>query len=83
MNRIELIQEIFKNTNFEYYLEIGCRKGRSFLPVVAKHKIVVDPAFAIPLLRKLRWGYLVPENANNQYFEEESEVFFEKRKDYI
>ncbi|MFT5883849.1 MAG: hypothetical protein ACI9IP_000299 [Arcticibacterium sp.] len=83
MNRIELIQEIFKNTNFEYYLEIGCRKGRSFLPIVAKYKMVVDPAFAIPLLRKLRWAYLVPENANNQYFEEESDTFFKKRKNVI
>ncbi|MFT4733894.1 MAG: hypothetical protein ACI97P_002337 [Arcticibacterium sp.] len=83
MNRIELIQQVFKNTNFEYYLEIGCRKGRSFLPIVAKHKIVVDPSFAIPILRKLRWIYLVPENTNNQYFEEESDTFFEKRKNLI
>ena len=48
MNRIELIQEVFKNTNFENYLEIGCHKGLSFLPVKAKYKFGVDPSFKIP-----------------------------------
>jgi hypothetical protein len=83
MNRIELIQAIFQKTELEYYLEIGCRKGRSFLPIVAKHKMVVDPAFAIPFYRKWKWGIKVPENANNQYFEETSDDFFAKRKDLI
>ena len=83
MNRIELIQAIFQKTELEYYLEIGCRKGRSFLPIVAKHKMVVDPAFAIPFYRKWKWGIKVPENTNNQYFEETSDDFFAKRKDLI
>jgi hypothetical protein len=83
MNRIELIQAIFSKTELEYYLEIGCRKGRSFLPIKAKHKMVVDPAFAIPFYRKWKWGIKVPENANNQYFEETSDVFFTKRANLI
>jgi hypothetical protein len=82
-NRIELIQAIFQQTDLQYYLEIGCRKGRSFLPIRAKHKMVVDPAFAIPFYRKWKWGIKVPENANNQYFEETSDDFFAKRGSLI
>lgn len=80
MNRIELIQEVFKNTDFKNYLEIGCHKGLSFLPIKAKYKFGVDPSFKISTSRKLKWLLKVPSNINNKYFEETSDDFFLKRK---
>lgn len=80
MDRIQIIQEIFSKTEFKNYLEIGCRKGKSFLPIKASNKIAVDPEFKIPITRKLKWLAKWPSNRNNQYFEEESDVFFTKRK---
>lgn len=83
MNRTQLIQEIFSNTTFTNYLEIGCRKGKSFLPVRAKNKTAVDPVFKIPITRKLKWLIKWPSNSKNNYFEEESDTFFAKRKTYL
>jgi len=80
MNRIELIQEVFKKTNFKNYLEIGCHKGLSFLPIKARYKFAVDPQFQIPTTRKLKWLSRVPYNINNKYFEETSDDFFLKRE---
>ena len=83
MNRIELIQEVFKNTDFKNYLEIGCHKGLSFLPIKARYKFAVDPQFQIPTTRKLKWLTRVPSNINNKYFEETSDDFFLKREDHL
>ncbi len=79
MDRIEFIQRIFRNTNFENYLEIGCEEGDSFLPIAAKNKIAVDPNFQIPFSVKLKWMFKQPRNIRNQYFEEESNTFFKRR----
>lgn len=83
MDRITLIQEIFKNTGGEKYLEIGCQKGRSFLPVKAKYKTAVDPCFKITLTRKLKWLLKLKENIHNKYFEETSDDFFMKREKHL
>lgn len=83
MNRIELIQQIFDKTNFSSYLEIGCQYGKSFLPMKCKHKMAVDPMFAIPFWRKLKWLIKHPNNIYNKYFEETSDAFFINRKDYL
>ncbi len=83
MNKIELIQGIFRKTNFRVYLEIGCEQGVSFFPIRAKQKIAVDPCFQISTKQKVRWIIRVPQNLNNKYFEEESDVFFLKRKGYL
>jgi hypothetical protein len=83
MNRIQLIQEIFKKTSFTTYLEIGCQKGKSFLPIKAKVKTAVDPVFKIPFKRKLKGFLKWPYNFKNRYFEEESDTFFAKRKEYL
>ena len=83
MNRIELIQEIFKKTPFKNYLEIGCYSGVSFLPIKAKNKIAVDPSFKIAFKYKLKWLLKEPRNFNNKYFEETSELFFSKRKAFL
>lgn len=83
MNRVDLIQNIFSSTDFQNYLEIGCQKGKSFLPIKAKNKIAVDPIFKISILRKLKWLIKWPANLRARYFEEESNTFFDKRKEYL
>lgn len=83
MDRIQLIQEIFNKTDFTNYLEIGCQTGKSFLPIRAKNKTAVDPVFKIPIGRRLKWLVKWPSNRKNRYFEEESDNFFAKRKEYL
>ena len=80
MNRIVLIQKIIEKYRFKTYLEIGSRSGNSFLPIKCKFKIAVDPKFAIPRRKKLKWLYKNPTNIRNKYFEETSDAFFENRK---
>jgi hypothetical protein len=83
MDRIELIQKIFKKTSFENYLEIGCRKGKSFLPIRAKNKTAVDPVFKIAFTRRLKWLVKWPANFKAKFFPLESDVFFATQKDYL
>ena len=79
-NRIELIQGVFRKTNFTTYLEIGTENGLSFLPIRCKYKIAVDPIFNISKKSKLKWLIKNPYNIRNRYFEETSDVFFQKRE---
>ncbi len=83
MTKTEIIQQIFQNTDWKNYLEIGSQNGFSFLPIKAKYKTAVDPAFIIPFKRKLKWLLKVPSNINNSYFEEESDTFFLKRTEHL
>lgn len=83
MDRVDLIQEIFKTTNFQNYLEIGCQGGKSFLPIKAQKKTAVDPVFKIPVGRRVKWLLKWPANFKARFFEEESDTFFEKRKPYL
>ncbi|MDZ4758789.1 MAG: class I SAM-dependent methyltransferase [Bacteroidota bacterium] len=80
MTRIELINQIFDQTDFTNYLEIGTEKGFSLLPIKCKNKISVDPFYKIKLRTKLKWLIKIPANFNNKYFEETSDDFFDKRK---
>ena len=66
MNRIQLIREIFAKSNLTNYLEIGTRKGRSFLPVMAENKVAIDPALVIPFYLKFYWEFKNPKNKNNK-----------------
>jgi len=83
MNRIELIQEIFKKNNFKNYLEIGTETGHSLMPIKAKNKIAIDPQFKIVLAKKIKWVLLDPNNLKNRYFQETSDDFFLKRKEFL
>jgi hypothetical protein len=83
MDRIQIIKEIFRKTDFTNYLEIGCHTGKSFLPIKAKNKTAVDPVFKIPLGRKLKNLIRWPSNRHNRYFTEESDAFFANQKDYL
>lgn len=83
MNRIQLIQEIFDTTNFKTYLEIGSQRGTSLFPIKCKNKIAIDPQFIIKTGRKIKWWFRNPVNFNIKYFEETSDDFFAKRKDFL
>ena len=82
-NRIKLIQEIFRKTNFKTYLEIGTENGLSFLPLKCKYKIAVDPHFSIRKKRKIKWFFKNPYNIRNKYFEETSDDFFRKKGSFL
>lgn len=83
MDRIKLIQQIIEKNKFDSYLEIGSKTGTSFLPVRCAHKAAVDPEFKITKLKKMWWDFKNPLNKTNSYFEETSDDFFLKRKDYL
>lgn len=83
MDRIELIQKIFRKTSFENYLEIGCQTGKSFLPIRAKNKTAVDPVFKIPIGRRFKWLIKWPANFKARYFTLESDAFFATQKSYL
>ncbi len=83
MNRVELIQGVFKRTSFKNYLEIGALSGNTFLRIKAKYKTAVDPSFKIPFEKKVKWLIKEPKNFNNKYFKEESDSFFTNRKTYL
>jgi hypothetical protein len=83
MNRIKIINIIFKQTNFKNYLEIGCRTGGSFLPINAHNKIAVDPEFKIPFQLKVKWILKNPFNLLNKYFSVDSDMFFSQEKKYL
>lgn len=84
MKRLQIIQEIFKTTDFETYLEIGCYRGKTFFPVNAKYKIAVDPYFHVLFMKDaMLWTVKALKNIRNKYFQLESDVFFEKRKDFL
>ncbi|MDC1068255.1 class I SAM-dependent methyltransferase [Candidatus Kapabacteria bacterium] len=78
MNRIELVEALIKQKNYNNYLEIGVKGGESFYPVVCKNKVAVDPNFAIPFYRKLIWTSKNPTNKNNILIEKTSDDFFEQ-----
>lgn len=82
-DRIELIQEIFRKTNFTTYIEIGTEHGLSFLPIRCKYKIAIDSHFLISKKRKIKWLIKNPYNIRNKYFEETSDDFFRKRESLL
>ncbi len=84
MKRLQLIQELFKLTAFDTYLEIGCYRGRTFFPVDAKRKIAVDPFFHL-LFKKdaVIWVFKSFKNIRNRYFELESDCFFKEKQSFL
>lgn len=76
MNRRALIQRILDKKGSGNYLEIGVRRGRTFLPMRAKRKIAVDPEFKISIKDKVVWNLKNPCNLWAEHFEVESDQFF-------
>jgi len=82
MNRLEVIQALLSHLGDRRsrqgltYLEIGVKRGATFLAVRASRKIAVDPAPRIS--RRARWKacFRDPSNLRNRYFPVESDRFF-------
>ena len=72
--RANIIRRILKRTNARMYLEIGVRWGTVFLPMKARRKIAIDPAFNLPLYKKV---VHIKDIFKNQYFEMTSDEFFD------
>lgn len=69
-----VVQRIIDKINATTYLEIGVRKGDSFLPIHCPRKIAVDPKPIHPnLANNLRCN-------KDQYFQETSDDFFNEYK---
>lgn len=84
MRRLQLIQSLFEKTHFKTYLEIGCYKGKTFLPIRAKCKIAVDPFFHPIFIKDALITILkAPQNITNRYFKETSDQFFLNRKSFL
>lgn len=78
MSRLDHIQAAIDATSARSYLEIGVSRGRTFLQVRAPRKWAIDPAFRVRRASKWLARLKDPDNAHNQYFEMESEEFFQR-----
>jgi len=76
MDRRTLIQMVLDKKGSGNYLEIGVRRGRTFLHVRAQKKIAVDPEFKISLRDRVHWTLRNPCNLRAKYCEVESDQFF-------
>ncbi|MBY8967162.1 class I SAM-dependent methyltransferase [Algiphilus sp. NNCM1] len=83
MDRITLINELFRKTTYERYLEIGCQNGHSFFPIRAKFKTAVDPYIQISPETRKYWFAEIPENRTAKFFEETSDHFFNTKHTYL
>jgi len=80
MKKLELIQEAINAINGKTYLEIGVENGVNFMPIKIKHKIAVDPKFAVTRKSKLKWMVLNWSNFFSSFFECTSDVYFSQHK---
>ena len=76
LRRYDLIQEIIDTCKFSRYLEIGCKTGKSFLPIRCKYKLAVDPKFTISRKYLVKQILKNPGNLRNRFFSQTSNDFF-------
>jgi SAM-dependent methyltransferase len=76
MHRTEIIQAFIDRIGARVYLEIGVKRGDTFLSIRAPHKIAVDPAPRISRRSRVRSWIRNPRNLFNRYFHVESDAFF-------
>lgn len=79
MDRKELLQYLINNFGYENYLEIGVHKGKTFLAIVCRKKIAVDPAFRIHPSFLFKAIIRDRTNLRNRYYQMSSEKFFSKK----
>jgi len=75
-DRVSLIQIVIKKIKAKVYLEIGVFNGYSFLKIICKNKIGIDPCFKLKLKLKLYSYFTNITNINNKYFTMTSDDFF-------
>lgn len=78
MSRVEVVQKIIDNKKAKTYLEIGVLAGDAFLRIKIKNKWGVDPHFTIEPFKKFRYYFKNPFNIFNEYFNMDSDTFFDK-----
>lgn len=79
MNRKTLLQYLIDKFGYKNYLEIGVHKGKTFLPIVCRNKIAVDPAFRIYPQQLIKAIFENKVNLRNRYYQMTSDKFFEKK----
>ena len=80
LHRLDVLQEIINRINARTYLEIGVRKGATFLRIRARHKLAVDPEFRIARRDKIRLTLTNRTNIRSQYYRMTSDEFFRETK---
>ncbi len=83
MKKTNLIQRIITKSHFKTYLEIGVQTWSSFLPIVCRNKIAVDPHFQILFRTKVKYCMQNLCSFRNIYHEETSDIYFEKIKKWV
>lgn len=80
MDRRDVVQTVIDRRRGRTYLEIGVKKGKLFLQVIARKKIAVDPVLKISRKRKMKAWLRSPFNLFNEYFEMTSDEFFTRAR---
>ncbi len=76
VNKLTVLQAIIDKLQARTYLEIGVAGGHNFCPIRIHSKVAVDPAFQIPLARKIKWLVRDPRNLWARYFQCTSDSYF-------
>jgi len=80
MNTTDVIQRLIDKTRARTYLEIGVHQGVSFMPIRIRHKIAVDPKFAITRKSRLKWLIMNFANVTAEFHEVTSDAYFARKK---
>ena len=80
MTKTDVIQRIVDKARARTYLEIGVHQGVSFMPIRIRHKIAVDPKFAITRKSRLKWLLMNFANVTAEFHEVTSDAYFTRKK---
>lgn len=72
-----------KQFKAKYYLEIGVKGGKTFLPIRVRNKYAVDPVFRIKNSYKRKQIFKYPFNLFAHYYECTSDAFFAKHAESV
>lgn len=76
MDRVELLQSLIDALDARLYLEIGVKRGGTFLSLRARRKIAVDPRPMLPRRAVLAAMLRDPHNVTNRVVARSSDAFF-------
>lgn len=76
MDRVELLQRLIDAVGARLYLEIGVKRGDTFLSLRARRKIAVDPRPMLPRRAVLAAALRDPRNLTNLVVTSTSDAFF-------
>lgn len=76
MDRVELLQRLIDATGARVYLEIGVKRGATFLRIAAPRKVAVDPRPMLSRRARLRAVLRDPRNLRSRVYAQPSDEFF-------